>query len=101
MSIAQRDPLVEYQREAFNMFNDLQDRVQEQAARAIFTVQPAVARQPVRRQTQEIHASAGGDAPDPGAQTVRKVSKIGRNDPCWCGSGKKYKNCHWKEDRAK
>lgn len=104
MSIAQRDPLVEYKREAFVMFNELQGQISEQAARQIFMVQPAVAQQPIRRAMHMMRpavTTVSGAAEDPSQQTVRNMRKIGRNDPCWCGSGKKYKHCHWKEDRVK
>lgn len=102
MSIAQRDPLVEYQREAFVMFNELQDQIAELASRQIYMVQPTAAvQQPVRRQMRAVRPEAnGGDASgDQGQQTVVKKHDLGRNDPCWCGSGKKYKRCHYKEDR--
>jgi preprotein translocase subunit SecA len=42
-----------------------------------------------------------GGSSEPVQQTVRKTQTLGRNDLCWCGSGKKYKHCHLKEDRAK
>ncbi|GAB1422272.1 preprotein translocase subunit SecA [Anaerolineales bacterium] len=102
MSIAQRDPLVEYQREAFNMFNMLQDQIDLQALRYIFSVQPTIAqRSPVRRQMQMTHSSTAATA-DPQSKTVvRSKEKLGRNDPCWCGSGEKYKNCHYKEDKKR
>lgn len=100
MSVAQRDPLVEYQREAFNMFKDVQDNVHLQMVRMIFSMQVQVAqRQPVRRPMRTL---SGNGAASNKPETVRKTAKekLGRNDPCWCGSGKKYKQCHLKEDRA-
>jgi preprotein translocase subunit SecA len=101
MSIAQRDPVVEYKREAFMMFENMQDEIQALASRQIFLVQPASAAQPVRRQMRAVRPnvteSAGND--DSVSQTVRKTRDIGRNDPCYCGSGKKYKNCHYKIDK--
>jgi len=101
MSIAQRYPVVEYKREAFMMFEQLQDQIQEQASRQIFMVQATI-RQPVRRQMTTVRppVNAGGNAKS-APKTVRNTRKLGRNDPCWCGSGKKYKHCHYKEDRAK
>jgi len=104
MSIAQRDPVVEYKRDAFMMFEQLQDQINEQAARQIFMVQATI-RQPVRRQMNtsrpNLIASGGGNSGDQSVlKTVRNERKIGRNDPCWCGSGKKYKNCHYKIDKA-
>jgi preprotein translocase subunit SecA len=103
MAIAQRDPLVEYKRTAFEMWQGLQGEIRRQAGRDIFRVQVNVA-QPQPRRVQafrpQMTASAGGatvSKPEP----VRKTAKdrLGRNDPCWCGSGKKYKNCHLRQDR--
>jgi len=99
MGVAQRDPLIEYQRDGFRMFRELQTSIDQQAARNIYQVQAQVAqRQPVRR-TMRAHRANGGEAPK--QETVRRTNKLGRNDPCHCGSGKKYKHCHMKEDRAK
>jgi len=101
VGIAQRDPVVEYKRDAFRMFQDLQVSIDEQAARNIYLVQAQVAqKQPVRRQMTAHRPGTNGGEP-PKQETVRRTRKIGRNDPCWCGSGKKYKHCHMKEDRAK
>lgn len=91
-----RDPLIEYQRESFAMFNELQDQIAERASNQIFRVQ-AQSAAPIRRQMRAVRPT--GDMPKP--QTVRKAINIGRNDPCHCGSGKKYKHCHYKEDRKK
>lgn len=98
MSIAQRDPLVEYKREAFNMFGTLRQQIDRQALRTIFVWQLAQAqRQPVRRQMQTVRPGAEVDKkPEP----VRVTNKLGRNEPCWCGSGKKYKDCHLRSDKA-
>jgi preprotein translocase subunit SecA len=103
MSIAQRDPLVEYKRESFTMWRELQDRIRSQALRDIFSVQvQAAQRQPVRRQMHTIRPSVGNGTHDSKAEPIRKTEKerLGRNDPCWCGSGKKYKHCHMREDQA-
>jgi preprotein translocase subunit SecA len=99
MSIAQRDPVVEYKNQGFQMFNELQDRISQQACNQIFRVQAQTARQPARRKTREHRRSENGDQPE--QQTVVKKRDIGRNDPCWCGSGKKYKKCHYREDMVK
>lgn len=98
MSIAQRDPLVEYKREAFIMFGTLRDQIDRQALRTIFTMQIQQAqRQPIQRRMQAVRPGAEADKkPEP----VRAGKKIGRNEPCWCGSGKKYKDCHLKADKA-
>jgi preprotein translocase subunit SecA len=97
MSVAQRDPLVEYKREAFNMFNEMRTDIRKQAVQDIFRTQVNIIQQPVRRQVQTIRPGATETAkPEP----VRASSKLGRNDLCWCGSGKKYKNCHLKADQG-
>lgn len=98
MGIAQRDPLVEYQRESFMMFNSMKDEIAQRAANQIFRVQ-AQSATPAQRVMRAMKASAGGETPKP--QTVVKSRSIGRNDPCHCGSGKKYKQCHYKQDRMK
>jgi preprotein translocase subunit SecA len=107
-AFAQVDPLVAYKREAFSMYGELMNDIRGDVVKAVLTLQV----QP--KQTQ-----SNGDAPAqvaatpiarnirtnrdaPAAQTVRKTGPdVGRNDPCWCGSGKKYKNCHMNSDRAK
>jgi len=102
---AQRDPLVEYKKEAFNMFEELLDGVDKQAVRQILSLWPAskIQRQqsPVGKAVHPgLRSPAGGPASGPGRnaegkqQTVKRDDeKIGRNDPCPCGSGKKYKQC--------
>lgn len=97
MGIAQRDPLVEYKRESFQMFEEMQDEIIALACNAIFRIgvqaRPAqiVNRPQVRLQTNAPQQQA--------PQPVRKKQLPGRNDPCWCGSGKKYKHCHEREDK--
>jgi preprotein translocase subunit SecA len=125
---AQKDPLVEFKREAFTLFDDLMDRIDKESVRFLFLMQQArpdegqagaaaaaagggprpgnlpggsgeaaaLARsieQRQRRQQQNLQFQAGpaqAEAPKP----VRAGAKVGRNDPCPCGSGKKYKKCH-------
>jgi preprotein translocase subunit SecA len=86
-AMGQRDPLTEYQREGFEMFTDAVDSVKRDAVRYIYHVelaQPKTA--PQRVQT----APAGSTV----SRKPVTSEKIGRNDPCPCGSGKKYKRCH-------
>ncbi len=100
MSIAQRDPLVEYKREAFAMFQAMRQQIDLMAVRNVFRAQrPAVQRQPQRRQMTAYRPGVNGSAGDSKPEPVRAQNKLGRNDPCWCGSGKKYKHCHYREDR--
>jgi preprotein translocase subunit SecA len=100
MSIAQRDPLVEYKRQGFAMWQEMQNELRAQAARDIFRVQVNMP-QPVRRNLQAVRASVGSSVATSKPEPVRKTEKdkLGRNDPCWCGSGKKYKNCHYQQDK--
>ena len=101
MAIAQRDPLVEYKREAFGMWQELQDQISLQAVRNIFRVQANVS-QPVVRRPTNIQAIRPGAVATSKPEPVRKTAKdeLGRNDLCWCGSGKKYKHCHMRADRG-
>ncbi|MBI1797909.1 MAG: preprotein translocase subunit SecA [Candidatus Eisenbacteria bacterium] len=122
----QRDPLVEYKREAYGLFETLLDEVNEDFVGALFRVQivderPPVAARQKPRQIVEQHAAAevfGGvaapaeagppargaqgrtpaPAPQPAAAPV--TLRAGRNDPCPCGSGKKYKKCHMLIDQG-
>jgi preprotein translocase subunit SecA len=97
---AQKDPLVEFKREAFTLFDDLMDRIDKESVRFLFLMQPAKpeeeAKQIERRQRQQqqkLQFQAGPAQAEP-PKPVRAGAKVGRNDPCPCGSGKKYKKCH-------
>ena len=89
----QKDPVVLYRIEGFDMFDGMIAAIQEDTVRLMLTVQIRQAEEPKREQVaKETGTSADGtDAP----RTVRKTAsqKVGRNDPCPCGSGKKYKKC--------
>jgi preprotein translocase subunit SecA len=97
----QRDPLVEYKKEGVRLFKDMQESVNAH----ILQLLPAIGvgafarEEQALKKAQERAVEVGGE----GATTVAKASrpirnssgeKIGRNDPCFCGSGKKYKRCH-------
>ncbi len=85
-AMGQRDPLSEYQREAYDMFTDMVESVKRDTVRYLFHVELA---QP-KSEPQRVEANPTG-----GKSTKQAVSdKVGRNDPCPCGSGKKYKRCH-------
>lgn len=102
-AVAQKDPLVEYQRQGFQMFRIVEDTYRQIASRNIFLVQPAIVQTPQRRRrTREYRPDATfGSADRPRQQTVRKSKKRPRrNAQCWCGSGKKYKHCHMREDQT-
>jgi preprotein translocase subunit SecA len=97
----QRDPLVEYKNEAFTMFNELTESIQADIVTRMFHLQfvredqPPPSRQPVPGRGPNGHGPNGrptGQEEPVGAGGPN--AKIGRNDPCWCGSGRKFKRCH-------
>ncbi len=94
-SYAQKDPVVEYRMEGFEMFDAMINSIRENTVRALYTVQIRREEPPKREavaKEEEMVASGGSD--EPIARTpVRKTQKVGRNDLCPCGSGKKYKKC--------
>jgi preprotein translocase subunit SecA len=89
----QKDPLVVYKTEGYRMFGQLQQNIQHDVARAIYRVQPVAAQQPVRTRLTDTATSTNG-AEDTSNPAQRKVTKVRPNEPCPCGSGKKYKHCH-------
>jgi len=91
-AMGQRDPLVEYQREGFTFFEDMVATTKEDAIRYMFHVEVAAA-PPQPSATAVTTSSAKSDGTTK-RQQVRTGDKIGRNDSCPCGSGKKYKRCH-------
>lgn len=91
---AQRDPIVEYRMESYDMFEQLINEIKEQTVRSILTVKIRRQEELVRKEVAKVTgASHGGETEKPQVTTVRKGEKVGRNDPCPCGSGKKYKKC--------
>jgi preprotein translocase subunit SecA len=100
----QRDPLIEYKKESFAMFEDLNARREEESVRYLYRFEPISqeeldareraaeeARRRAQRQQNLVYSGGDGSAA-PAAK--RPAAKVGRNDPCPCGSGKKYKKCH-------
>ncbi len=98
----QRDPLVEYKRQAYRMFHELLDVIDKQIVYSAFKIGPAPRQQtasPMEKQNLQLSApskSASGETETAGAVTSEERARVGRNDPCPCGSGKKYKKCHGK-----
>ena len=97
----QRDPLVEYKKESYEMFEGLMGRIEEDTLRFLFLLQPVEEKKQAeqierkRKRAEFIMSqqqSNGGDGA--GRQVKRDAPKVGRNDPCPCGSGKKFKKCH-------
>ena len=87
-AMGQRDPLVEYQREGFDMFAEMVDAVKRDSVRYLFHAQLAK-----REEKPKLQVSSGGGRASSSRGPVQS-DKVGRNDPCPCGSGKKYKKCH-------
>jgi preprotein translocase subunit SecA len=95
----QKDPLVEFKKEAFTLFEEMMGRIDSETIRYLFLIQPARPEEEAReierrqrRQQQQLQYQTGpaqAEAPKP----VRTGAKVGRNDSCPCGSGKKYKKC--------
>ena len=91
----QKDPLVEYKKESYRMFQSLIGAIEENVISSIFKIQ-VVKKVKSPMENQNIKTSGGGEE-EPSVSTPEIVKKIGRNDPCSCGSGKKYKKCCGKE----
>ncbi|MEM4271003.1 MAG: SEC-C metal-binding domain-containing protein, partial [Candidatus Pacearchaeota archaeon] len=107
----QRDPLVEYKNEAFDMFEKLIAGIDDGIVHRIFRIQVESRQIPVphhhvttqaagsatvspQLESKEVSDSINNKS-NKQNQIANKPKKLGRNDPCWCGSGKKYKKCHW------
>jgi preprotein translocase subunit SecA len=116
----QRNPLVEYKRESFDLFEEMWERIEDHVVKFLFHAEPVEDMQLTRRgvRTTLSHPDAEGLAashaqqeraantpvatPDARPTTIRRSQpKVGRNDPCPCGSGKKYKRCHGAATAAK
>src|SRR4051794_516593 len=101
----QRDPLIEYKKESFEMFQEMMERIQDRVVKFLWKIDVVVEREGEQRQEaaprralpapprqQPMFFSGSGPSQ---SQTVKhRDAKVGRNDPCPCGSGKKYKKCH-------
>ena len=105
----QKDPLVEYKKESFDMFQAMLDRIDTTTIRSLFNLQVVAEESPEEIQRRRLAArrrggmqftgpnqgaAAGGEEAGKVKTVVRDQPKVGRNDPCPCGSGKKYKKCH-------
>jgi preprotein translocase subunit SecA len=89
----QRDPLVEYKKEAFDMFSEMTERISTEVLRRLFKIR--IQKQETIRREQKKQAQLNYNRGEGSSvmQTVRRGRKVGRNDPCPCGSGRKYKKC--------
>src|ERR687890_514944 len=89
--LSQRDPLVEYKREGFDIFQEMERGLKEDYVTYIYRIENVMLRE---EEMQELSYSGGGEEPNQRPKSPRSSEgKIGRNDPCPCGSGKKYKKC--------
>jgi preprotein translocase subunit SecA len=98
---AQKQPLQEYKRESFELFAAMIDKVREEAIITLHSVQieqqPEVMEPPKQEAPVTYSSGDSEDEHDDAHHTYkREQPKVGRNDPCPCGSGKKYKQCHGK-----
>ena len=100
----QKNPLHEYQREGFDMFQEMSERIQEDVVGKLFTVEIDQERasaelyemEAPQASRQMMMSRGSGQEPERAATVRRDGEKVGRNAPCPCGSGKKYKRCHGK-----
>ena len=104
----QRDPLVEYKREAFRMFNELLAMIDRQVVYTVYKIGFAAQAQEAQslmtrrgltvsapaKTSDDLRAGEGTEDAKAAATSIESGEKLGRNDPCYCGSGKKYKKCH-------
>nr|WP_297279191.1 preprotein translocase subunit SecA [uncultured Butyricicoccus sp.] len=94
----QHDPVVEYKREGFDMFDAMIDAIREDTVRMIFLAQVRRQEEPKREQVaHETSASGADDGSEMKPEPRHVAQKVGRNDPCPCGSGLKYKKCCGKD----
>ncbi len=89
----QSDPVVEYKREGFDMFEQMIAAIQEETLRRLFLARIKTNEELKRERVARITGQSGGADGTVKKQPVKKVAKIGRNDPCPCGSGLKWKKC--------
>ncbi|MFH1357746.1 MAG: preprotein translocase subunit SecA [bacterium] len=94
----QKDPKNEYKKEGFSLFQDMMFRFSQQAVEKIFKVRIRTEEEVALKEEleQEVKEIRGELKRDSSGTVKREIPKIGRNDPCPCGSGKKYKKCHGK-----
>ena len=92
---AQQNPLIVYKKEGFDMFQDMISRVKEETLGILYRIQIAEPKEmeDLRRPKEQKMVFSGSEAPERKKPVKRASKKIGRNAPCPCGSGKKYKKC--------
>ena len=93
----QHDPVVEYKREGYEMFENMIAAIQEETVRRLFLARVKVGGEVKRERVAKVTGESGADDGTVKKQPAKKVVKVGRNDPCPCGSGLKWKKCTCKE----
>jgi preprotein translocase subunit SecA len=91
---AQQDPVVAFRMESYDMFDEMTATIRENTVRMMLTIMPRRREDVERKAVAKVTATSSGGDDTVKASPVRKGKKIGPNDPCPCGSGKKYKKCH-------
>ncbi len=100
-AFGQVDPVVVYRKEGYEMFAAMNDAIREEVVRRLFSFRLQAAEQaPKREKVARITSEGGSSDGTVKKQPVVKKVKVGRNDPCPCGSGEKYKNCCLRKDQA-
>ena len=90
---AQRDPVVEFRLQSYDMFDEMTAAIRENTVRMLLTLVPRRREDVERKAVAKVTATSAGGDDTATHTTVRKGKKVGPNDPCPCGSGKKYKKC--------
>ena len=92
---AQQNPLIVYKKEGYEMFQDMIDRIQEETLGILFRIQIAEPERidEIQQPRQQQMVFSGGGETESRKPQARSAAKVGRNAPCPCGSGKKYKKC--------
>ena len=92
-SYGQQDPVVAFRQESYDIFDEMTMSIREDTVRLMMTIMPKNEEDTKRKQVAEITSTSDASDGSEKGRTVRKGAKIGPNDPCPCGSGKKYKKC--------
>ena len=96
---AQKDPVVMFKFESFDMFDEMTATIREDTVKQLFTVKVTKSQEIKREQVAKVTGTNSGDGTET-KRPVRKGAKVGPNDPCPCGSGKKYKKCCMLKENA-
>ncbi len=96
---AQKDPVVMFKFESFDMFDEMTATIRENTVKQLFTVKVTKSQEIKREQVAKVTGTNSGDGTET-RRPVRKGAKVGPNDPCPCGSGKKYKKCCMLKENA-